>query len=55
MHGGPDSRSLPDSQSAEEVAQVIARAIETREPDVYTRPGSRERIAQYYQSVGVDL
>src|SRR3954467_12999249 len=29
MHGGPDSRTFPESQSAEEVAAVIARAIET--------------------------
>jgi len=54
LHGGPDSRQLPDSQSAEEVAAVIAGVIETRLPDVYTRPGARERIAAYYASVGVD-
>jgi short-subunit dehydrogenase len=54
LHGGPDSRQLPDSQSAEEVAAVIAGVIETRLPDVYTRPGARDRIAAYYASVGVD-
>jgi short-subunit dehydrogenase len=54
LHGGPDSRQLPDSQSAEEVAAVIASVIETRLPDVYTRPGARDRIAAYYASVGVD-
>jgi short-subunit dehydrogenase len=54
LHGGPDSRQLPDSQSAEEVAAVIANVIETRLPDVYTRPGARDRIAAYYASVGVD-
>lgn len=54
MHGGPDSRKLPDSQSAEEVARVIANVIESREPDVYTRPGSKARIAGYYASIGVD-
>ena len=54
LHGGPDSRSLPDSQSAEEVAAVIADVIETREPDVYTRKGSRERVAAYYASIGAD-
>ena len=54
LHGGPDSRQLPDSQSAEEVAAVIARVIETRLPDVYTRPGARDRVAAYYASVGVD-
>jgi len=54
LHGGPDSRQLPDSQSAEEVAAVIAGVIETRLPDVYTRPGAHDRIAAYYASVGVD-
>ena len=54
LHGGPDSRQLPDSQSAEEVAAVIAGVIETRLADVYTRPGARDRIAAYYASVGVD-
>ena len=54
LHGGPDSRQLPDSQSAEEVAAVIARVIESRQPDVYTRKGSQDRIAAYYASVGVD-
>jgi NADP-dependent 3-hydroxy acid dehydrogenase YdfG len=53
-HGGPDSRQLPDSQSAEEVAAVIARVIESREPDVYTRKGARDRVAGYYASLGVD-
>jgi NADP-dependent 3-hydroxy acid dehydrogenase YdfG len=53
LHGGPDSRSFPESQSAEEVAAVIARVIDTRQPDVYTRP-AQQRIAQYYATVGVD-
>jgi len=53
-HGVHDSRQLPDSQSAEEVAAVIAWVIESRPPDVYTRKGSQPRIATYYASVGVD-
>jgi NADP-dependent 3-hydroxy acid dehydrogenase YdfG len=53
MHGGPDSRSFPESQSAEEVAEVIAKVIETRQPDVYTRPAAK-MIAKYYADVGVD-
>jgi NADP-dependent 3-hydroxy acid dehydrogenase YdfG len=53
-HGGPDSRSLPNSQTADEVAAVIADVIESRRPDVYTRAGARERIAAYYASVGED-
>lgn len=54
MHGGPDSRQLPNSQSPEEVARVIAAVIESRAPDVYTLPGARERIAAYYAAVGAD-
>jgi short-subunit dehydrogenase len=53
-HGGPDSRSLPGAQTAEEVAAVIADVIETRRPDVYTRAGARARIAAYYEGVGED-
>ena len=53
-HGGPDSRTLPNSQGADEVAHVIARVIETRAPDVYTRAGAREQVAKYYASVGAD-
>lgn len=53
-HGGPDSRQLPDSQSPEEVAAVIAGVIESRRPDVYTRPRARERVAAYFASVGED-
>ena len=54
MHGGPDSRTLPESQSPEEVAAVIAGVIESRRPDVYTRPGAHARIAAYFDSIGED-
>ena len=54
LHGGPDSRQLPDSQSAEEVAAVITEVIESRRPDVYTRPGARDRVVGYYASLGED-
>jgi NADP-dependent 3-hydroxy acid dehydrogenase YdfG len=53
-HGGPDSRSLPYSQSAEEVAAVIAEVVQSRRPDVYTRAGSRAQIAEYYAAIGED-
>jgi short-subunit dehydrogenase len=48
VHGGVDSRSIPGGQSAEEVADVIASVIESREADVYTRVGAREAVAKYY-------
>jgi NADP-dependent 3-hydroxy acid dehydrogenase YdfG len=54
VHGGPDSRQLPGAQSAEDVAEVIAGVIESRAPDVYTRPGSRDQVAAYYAAIGVD-
>jgi len=54
LHGGRDSRQMPDAQSAEEVAEVIEGVIHSREPDVYTRKGARDRIAGYYASLGVD-
>jgi short-subunit dehydrogenase len=54
LHGGIDSRKLPYSQSAGEVAEVIAWVVETREPDAYTREGARERVLDYFGSTGVD-
>jgi len=54
LHGGPDSRSLPWSQSAEEVAAVVLEVIETRAPDLYTREGSQQRVVDYYASLGKD-
>ena len=54
LHGGQDSRQFPESQSAEEVAAVIADVIETRRPDVYTRAGAHKRIVGYYEAVGED-
>jgi short-subunit dehydrogenase len=47
-HGGPDSRALPGSQSAEEVAAVIAGVIESKRLDVYTLPGAHERVVGYF-------
>lgn len=54
VHGGPDSRQFPNSQSAEEVAGVIADVIESRRPDVYTRAGARQSVIDYYAANGED-
>lgn len=54
LHGGPDSRDLPDGQSAQEVAEVIAAVVESRAPDVYTRQGFHDRVVAYYQANGAD-
>jgi len=54
MHGGPDSRSLPNAQEVDEVGEVIAWVIETRRPDVYTRAGSKTRVAEFFAQIGED-
>jgi NADP-dependent 3-hydroxy acid dehydrogenase YdfG len=54
IHGGPDSRQLPDGQTPEEIAHVITGVIETRVPDVYTRAGAQQRVLDYYASLGSD-
>jgi NADP-dependent 3-hydroxy acid dehydrogenase YdfG len=53
-HGGPDSWQHTDAESAEVVAAVIAGVMESRRPDVYTRPGSRSRVVAYYDALGAD-
>lgn len=54
LHGGPDSRTLPNSQSAEEVAEVIAQVIADRRSDVYTRTGMAEMAVGYLRGLGQD-
>jgi NADP-dependent 3-hydroxy acid dehydrogenase YdfG len=54
VHGGPDSRTLPNAQSAEEVAAVIASVIVSRAPDVYTRPGARQMMLDYFGALTRD-
>ena len=54
LHGGPDSRSLSNSQSAEDTAAAIAWVIETGAPDAYTAAGSRDRVLSYYGTHGTD-
>ncbi len=54
LHGGTDSRQLPNSQSAEEVARVIVWAIRTGKPDVYTRVGARQGVADWFSRNGED-
>lgn len=53
-HGGIDSRALPDAQTPEEVAAVIAAVIADRRPDVYTRAGMADRVADHYRTIGQD-
>ncbi len=53
MHGGPDSRTMPSPQSADEVATVIAQVIGSRVAEAYTRPESEGQVAAYYASAAV--
>lgn len=54
VHGGPDSRTLPNSQSAEDVAAVIAGVITSRAPDVYTRAGVKQLVIGYLDQLTAD-
>ena len=47
-YGGVDSRLLPNSQSAEEVAAVILDVIEHPRAEAYTRPGAQKMVVDYY-------
>jgi len=53
-YGGVDSRTLPQGQTAEEVAAVIAGVIVSRKPDVYTRPGAYQMVLDYFAATGED-
>jgi len=50
LGGGPDSRTLPTAQPAEEVADVILEVLRHPRADVYTRAGLRERVAAYFSA-----
>jgi short-subunit dehydrogenase len=54
VYGGHDSRSLPNTQSAEEAAAVIAAVIDSKQRDVYTQKGYKAQVAAYYSSIGED-
>jgi NADP-dependent 3-hydroxy acid dehydrogenase YdfG len=54
-HGGLDSRQLPGAQPVEEVARIIADAIEQPRAEVYTRPELQKLAVGYYgaEDIGV--
>ena len=54
LHGGPDSRSLPNWQTAEAIAAVIANVIESGGDDVYTLPGAKQRVLDYLSYLSSD-
>ena len=48
LHGGVDSHQLPNAQPVEEVAQVIANAVDHPIAEVYTRKQMHELAAKYF-------
>jgi short-subunit dehydrogenase len=54
-HGGVDSRQLPYSQSAHEVAEVLVGVMETRKADVYSREMFRAQVADYFAQEDITL
>jgi NADP-dependent 3-hydroxy acid dehydrogenase YdfG len=55
LGGGVDSRSLPGGQTAEQVAAIMADAIERgRGGDVYTGLGALERVVQYLSDLAAE-
>jgi NAD(P)-dependent dehydrogenase (short-subunit alcohol dehydrogenase family) len=55
LGGGPDSRTLPGAQTAEQVAAIIADTIERgRGGDVYTALGALERVLQYISGLAAE-
>eukprot|EP00873_Tetraselmis_striata_P043646 jgi/Tetstr1/463910/TSEL_008720.t1 len=53
MHGGLDTRTLPSCQPVAEVAAGLTDVLEAPAADVYSRPGYRATVAQYYAAEDV--
>jgi NADP-dependent 3-hydroxy acid dehydrogenase YdfG len=55
LHGGVDSRSLPNQQTREQVAAIMADTLERgRGGDVYTSLGALERVLQYISGLAAE-
>lgn len=50
LHGGPDSRTMPNAQPVGEVAQAIANLIEHPRAELYTRPELAQLAARYFSA-----
>ena len=51
LHGGPDSRAMPGTQTADEVAAVILDTLRTRAADVYTAPHLAGMATGYFADI----
>jgi NAD(P)-dependent dehydrogenase (short-subunit alcohol dehydrogenase family) len=55
LHGGADSRALPNPQTPEQVAAIMADTLERgRGGDVYTGLGALERVLQYISGLSAE-
>lgn len=54
MYDGNDMRRFPGGQEAEEVASVIMQVVQSRQPDVFTRPGVKAELMQYFDGLVAD-
>lgn len=50
LHGGPDSRTLPNAQPVDEVARAIANLIDHPRAELYTRPELATLAARYFSA-----
>ena len=55
LHGGVDNRRLPNAQPVDEVAGVIADAIEHPRAEVYTRAQMLELASRYFAADDVSV
>lgn len=55
LHGGVDNRRLPNAQPVDEVAAVIADAIEHPRAEVYTRAQMLELASRYFAADDVSV
>jgi NADP-dependent 3-hydroxy acid dehydrogenase YdfG len=53
LHGGVDNRRLPNAQPVDEVADVIADAVDNPIAEVYTRAQMRDLAARYFAAEDV--
>ena len=55
LYDGKDMRAQPGGQSKEEVASVIMQVVDTRQPDVFTRPGVKAELLAYLDGLTADV
>lgn len=51
LHGGVDSRALPNVQSVEDAARALVAVIAEPRPDVYSRPEYKQTVVDYFSKL----